>query len=62
MDVESWRKVFQTAKSYGINHYRFHSWTPPNAAFEAADIEGIYMQPELPFWGSLKENDPSGIE
>ncbi len=61
MDVESWRKVFQTAKSYGINHYRFHSWTPPNAAFEAADTEGIYMQPELPFWGSLKESDTSGL-
>ncbi len=61
MDVESWRELFQTAKSYGINHYRFHSWTPPNAAFEAADMEGIYMQPELPFWGSLKENDPSGL-
>jgi len=60
MDVEHWRKLFQTAKSYGINHYRFHSWTPPNAAFVAADIEGIYMQPELPYWGSLKENDTSG--
>ena len=61
MDVESWRKLFQTAKTYGINHYRYHSWTPPKAAFTAADIEGIYMQPELPFWGSLKDNDPSGL-
>lgn len=61
MDVESWRKLFQIAKTYNINHYRFHSWTPPNAAFEAADIEGIYMQPELPYWGGLKENDPSGL-
>ncbi|HKI88793.1 MAG TPA: hypothetical protein VKA38_07195 [Draconibacterium sp.] len=61
MDVEHWRKLFQIAKSYGINHYRFHSWTPPNAAFAVADIEGIYMQPELPYWGSLKENDPSGL-
>lgn len=53
MDVESWRKVFQTVKSYNINFYRFHSWTPPEAAFLAADMEGIYIQPELPFWGSL---------
>ena len=53
MDVESWRKVFQIAKSYGINYYRCHSYTPPKAAFEAADIEGIYFQPELPLWGSI---------
>lgn len=55
MDVEGWRKVFRMAKSYGINFYRFHSWTPPQAAFEAADIEGIYMQPELPFWGGFSK-------
>ncbi|WP_217447590.1 sugar-binding domain-containing protein [Maribellus comscasis] len=61
MDVESWIELFQIAKSYGINHYRYHSWTPPDAAFAAADIEGIYMQPETPFWGSLRENDPSGL-
>jgi len=61
MDLEHWRKLFQIAKSYGINHYRYHSWTPPNAAFAAADIEGIYMQPELPFWGAFKDEDPSGL-
>jgi hypothetical protein len=55
MDVEGWKKVFRIAKSYGINFYRFHSWTPPLAAFEAADIEGIYLQPELPFWGGFSK-------
>lgn len=53
MNKEEWIKVFNIAKSYGINHYRFHSWTPPKAAFEAADIVGIYIQTELPFWGVL---------
>jgi len=57
MDVDTWRKYFQIAKEYGINHYRFHSWCPPKACFEAADIEGIYLQPELPFWGTLKEEE-----
>lgn len=61
MDIESWRKVFRIAKSYNINFYRFHSWTPPKAAFDAADIEGIYMQPELPFWGGFRKNDNSGL-
>ncbi len=58
MDVDSWRKVFRIAKSYNINFYRFHSWTPPEEAFEAADIEGIYLQPELSFWGSLSKENP----
>lgn len=53
MDVESWRRIFSIAKSYGINYYRCHSYTPPEAAFEAADIEGIYLQPELPLWGNI---------
>lgn len=57
MDVATWRRYFQTAKSYGINHYRFHSWCPPEACFEAADIEGIYLQPELPFWGTIEKTD-----
>ena len=57
MDIDEWREYFRIAKSYGINHYRFHSWCPPKACFEAADEEGIYLQPELPFWGSVNEND-----
>lgn len=57
MDVDTWRHYFQVAKSYGINHYRFHSWCPPEACFEAADIEGIYLQPELPFWGTMDKED-----
>lgn len=54
-DVDSWLKVFETAAMYGINHYRYHTCCPPDAAFEAADIMGIYMQPELPFWGTIPD-------
>ena len=57
MDVDSWRKYFSIARSYGINHYRFHSWCPPEACFVAADMEGIYLQPELPYWGSFNRRD-----
>ena len=53
MDVASWRRVFQIAKQYGVNHYRCHSYTPPAAALRAADIEGIYFQIELPLWGTI---------
>ncbi len=54
-DVSEWLDVFRIAKDYGINHYRFHTCCPPEAAFEAADIMGIYMQPELPFWGTIPD-------
>lgn len=57
MDLETWRHYFQVGKSYGINHWRFHSWCPPEACFEAADIEGIYLQPELPIWGHVDVGD-----
>ena len=50
MDRGGWRKVFETAKNYGLNHLRFHSWCPPEAAFEVADSLGMYLQIELPFW------------
>jgi hypothetical protein len=48
MDKAGWLRVLSIARSYGINHYRFHSWCPPRAAFEAADQLGMYLQPELP--------------
>ena len=56
MDVESWKRVYRIAKKYGINHYRFHSYCPPEAAFTAADQTGIYLQAELPFWGGLESD------
>jgi hypothetical protein len=54
MDKASWINYFQRCKDYGINHVRFHSWCPPEAAFAAADELRIYLQPELPFWGTLE--------
>lgn len=51
--TEEWIRVMKIAKSYGINHYRFHTCCPPDAAFVAADLLGIYMEPQLPFWGTL---------
>lgn len=59
MDKEEWKSQMRIAKEYGLNHYRFHSWTPPQAAFDAANEVGIYMQAELPYWGTM---DTSNIE
>lgn len=53
MSIEGWLTVMKTAKEFGINHYRFHTCCPPEAAFVAADLLGIYMEPEIPFWGTF---------
>ena len=49
-DEASWMRVFGKIKEYGLNHVRFHSYCPPEAAFVAADKLGIYLQPEGPSW------------
>lgn len=50
MKAEGWERLFRTAKQYGLNHVRFHSWCPPEAAFIAADRVGVFLQPEAPSW------------
>jgi hypothetical protein len=57
MDKKGWLKEFTTAKAYGLNHLRFHSWCPPAAAFEVADSMGFYLQVELPFWNKNAGKD-----
>jgi hypothetical protein len=50
MDEAGWEQQFKIAKAHGLNHMRFHSWCPPEAAFKAADKTGFYLQPEGPGW------------
>jgi len=57
-DVESWRRIYRVVKSYGLNHMRFHSWCPPEAAFTAADLEGIMIQAEGPQANIKAGEDP----
>jgi hypothetical protein len=61
MDVDGWLAYLGTLKTWGINHLRCHTWIPPEAAFTAADRLGIYVQPELPFWGILNEQIRDGL-
>lgn len=49
-DETSWARIFEKNKSFGLNHVRFHSYCPPEAAFIAADKAGIYLQVEGPSW------------
>ncbi|MGJ7031679.1 sugar-binding domain-containing protein [Niabella hirudinis] len=57
MQKAGWLKLMKTAKSYGLNHLRFHSWCPPEAAFAVADSLGLYLQVELPFWAGVPEKE-----
>lgn len=49
-DLATWLKTFNTIKDYGLNHVRFHAWCPPEAAFTAADMTGVYVLAEMPLW------------
>lgn len=57
MEVEGWLRVMGISRDWGMNHYRFHTCTPPEAAFEAADRLGIYIQSELPIWWAFDESE-----
>jgi hypothetical protein len=56
-DIPSWQRIYRILKSYGLNFIRFHSWCPPEAAFAAADIEGVMVQAEGP-----QANIPAGLD
>jgi hypothetical protein len=51
--VEEWKRILNTARDHGLNHLRFHSWCPPEAAFEAADEMGFYYQVECGSWANM---------
>lgn len=61
MTRHGWEKVFSTAREWGLNHLRFHSWCPPEAAFAVADSMGFYLQIELPVW-SLRLGDDAAVK
>lgn len=58
MDTAAWARMFRIAREYGLNHVRFHSWCPPEAAFIAADEAGISLHVETPIWSDLGK-DPA---
>ncbi|MHC4325438.1 MAG: sugar-binding domain-containing protein, partial [Planctomycetota bacterium] len=57
-DVEEWLRILQVAKAHGLNHMRFHSWCPPEAAFEAADRLGVMFHVECPAWATIGNGEP----
>ncbi len=57
MTVEGWLDIYNKAREFGVNHFRFHSWCPPRAAFIAADRTGMMLQVETPVWPRELEGD-----
>ncbi len=52
-DVNAWKRILNICKFHGLNHLRFHSWCPPEAAFVAADEIGFYYQIESSTWPNI---------
>lgn len=48
-----WKKIYTQLKAFGLNHLRFHSWCPPEVAFQVADEMGIYLQIEGGAWAAF---------
>ncbi|MCG6189546.1 sugar-binding domain-containing protein [Maribellus maritimus] len=60
-DTDYWRKIYTAVKDHGLNHVRFHSWCPPEAAFEVADEMGVYLQVECSSWANESTQLGSGF-
>jgi hypothetical protein len=61
-DTDAWARLFRIARAHGLNHFRFHSACPPEAAFEAADRAGFLLHVELPIWTTVNDKDPALVE
>lgn len=57
-DKTAWSRIFEIIKNHGLNHMRFHSWCPPESAFQAADEAGVYLQVEASAWTTIGDGAP----
>jgi len=61
-DISEWLRIFKICRTHGLNHMRFHSWCPPQAAFDAADQTGFYLQVECSSWVTTFLGDGKPID
>lgn len=50
MTRREWARFFTIQRNNGMNAIQLHTWTPPEAAFEAADEMGMMIFCELGYW------------
>ncbi|TVQ28940.1 MAG: hypothetical protein EA382_00890 [Spirochaetaceae bacterium] len=60
-DEAAWEYMYTRAREYGFNHFRFHSWCPPDAAFRVADRLGFYLQVESCCWAAHETKIGDGL-
>jgi hypothetical protein len=58
MNEKDWDRHFSIIRAHGMNHVRFHSWCPPEAAFASADRQGLYLQVECGTWTKVGDGRP----
>jgi beta-galactosidase len=58
VELANWRRIYRTVRDYGMNHLRFHSWCPPEVAFQAADEAGVLLHVELPVFSHHVDKTP----
>lgn len=56
-DKEWWRRMMRVIRDWGLNGIRFHSYCPPEAAFAAADEEGLYLLVECGMWNHFEDTE-----
>ncbi len=56
-----WLRIFRICRAHGLNHMRFHSWCPPEAAFQAADETGFYLHVECSSWSNQSTTLGDGL-
>jgi hypothetical protein len=57
-DIDSWKRIIRVCQTHGLNHIRYHSWCPPEAAFAAADELGFYFSVEIAAWTKVGDGQP----
>ena len=58
MDEAEWERIMRICRAHGLNHLRFHSWCPPEAAFNVADRLGFYFYVECGAWARVGDGAP----
>lgn len=56
-ETGEWEKRFSICREWGLNFVRFHSYCPPEAAFDAADRLGVYLLVECGMWNVFREGN-----
>lgn len=57
-DIGWWKRIMGIIKEWGLNSIRCHSYCPPEAAFRAADEEGVFLLVECGMWNIFQEGIP----